>query len=277
MIRTVFAPLTAALLVLFAFAQQNESWKRPFPAHRIAGNVYYVGTEDLACFLITTEQGHILINTGLEDSAPQMRKSVENLGFRFEDIRILLTMQAHFDHVGAMAEIQKLTGAQVFASEGDAPALEDGGKSDPHFGNGARFRPMKVHRRLKQADVVRLGSTELNVISTPGHSKGSVSYTMKVSDGGKIRSLAIVNMLTVVMPLSGNPKYPDIVRDFRLSFTRQKQLKPDIWVAAHASQYRMQEKFKTGSFVDPDGYTRAVLDHERRFSDQLRRGQQSSL
>ena len=128
MIRTAAA---AVLLSAVVFAQENPSWRRPFPAHKISGNVYYVGTEDLACFLVTSPEGHILINTGLADSTPLIRESISKLGFRLEDVKILLTMQAHFDHVAAMGEVQRITGAQAFATEGDAPILESGGRAIP--------------------------------------------------------------------------------------------------------------------------------------------------
>lgn len=264
--RLLVALLSLACLVC---GEDNEGWRRPFPAHKIAGNLYYVGTEDLACFLVATPQGHILINTGLRDSTPLLSESFRALGFRLEDVKILLTMQAHFDHVAAMAEVKKLTGALVFATEGDAPILEDGGKSDPYFGVGSRFAPVKVDRRLKDGGVVELGGTRLTVISTPGHSKGSVSYTMTVMDGGRRRSVAIANMNTVVMPLTGNPKYPNITADFERSFDRQKRLSPEIWVAAHASQYGMQEKYKAGSFVDPQGYKGAIARYEKSFRQQM--------
>jgi metallo-beta-lactamase class B len=259
----------AALAVCCAFSQSNPAWTRPFPAHRIAGNVYYVGTEDLACFLITTPQGHVLINTGLADSTALIRAGVQKVGFKLEDVKILLNMQAHFDHVAAMAEIQRLSGAKVYATDGDAPALEDGGKSDPWFGEGARFEPVRVDRRLKDGDTVALGGIELKVVSTPGHSRGSVSYTMSVDDGGRTRSLAFVNMPTVVMPLRGNPKYPDIAADLERTIRRLKDLQPEIWVAAHGSQYRLQEKFKRGSFVDPEGYGRTVEEYDRSFRKAL--------
>src|SRR5688500_11892776 len=117
------------LLPLVASAQR-ENWRNPFPAHKIAGNLYYVGTQDLARFLITTADGHILINTGLADSTSLIRTSIEKVGFKLEDVKILLTTQAHFDHVAALREVQKLSGARMYATEGDAPVLEDGGKSD---------------------------------------------------------------------------------------------------------------------------------------------------
>lgn len=268
MIRLWMAAMIAAGGV---YAQSNPSWTRPFPAHRIAGNLFYVGTEDLACFLIATPQGHILVNTGLKDSVAGIRAGIEKLGYRFSDVKILLTMQAHFDHVAGFAEIQKATGAQVFATAPDAPVLEDGGKSDPFLGEEYRFAPVKVGRRLKDGDTVELGGTVLNVHLTPGHTKGSVTYSMKVSDGNKTYSVLLANMATVVMPLAGNPKYPAIAADFERTFRVQKALSADIWVAAHASQYGMQEKLKAGSFVDPAGYRRAVEHHEARFREELAR------
>jgi metallo-beta-lactamase class B len=259
-------------LIVYAglvFAQGNPGWRRPYPAHKIAGNLYYVGTEDLACFLFTTSNGHILINTGLADSTPIIRESMQRLGFRIEDIRILLTMQAHGDHVEAMKEIQDLSGAEVYATEADTPALEDGGKSDPAFGGQMSFAPVKVDRRLKDGDMITIGETQLKVILTPGHSKGSVSYSTTVDDGGKKRSVLIANMGSVVMPLVGNTKYPHIADDFVRSFQKQHQLSPEIWVAGHASQYDMARKHKAGSFVDPDGYKKAIDNFEQLFLKRL--------
>ncbi len=261
----------ASLIVSAAgFAQQNPSWTRPFPPHKIAGNIYYVGTEDLACFLLTTPQGHILINTGLSDSTPLIGASMQKLGFRLEDIRILLTMQAHFDHVAAMSEIRRISGAPVYATAPDTSSLEDGGRSDPFFGPRTRFAPVKVSRKLQDGDIIRLAGTELKVILTPGHTKGSVTYTTTVVDGGRKYSVAFANMATVVMPLVGNPKYPDIAADYERAFAKQRQLSPDIWVAAHASQYGMQEKLKAGSFVDPAGYKAAIERYAKLFHEQLK-------
>jgi metallo-beta-lactamase class B len=255
----MFQSLLFMALTMLLPAQQ-ESWKAPFPAHTIAGNLHYVGTEDLACFLIATPEGHILINTGLADSTETIRESMEKLGHRLEDIEILLTMQAHFDHVAAMAAIQKLTGARVLATQGDAAALEDGGKSDPFLPEEYRFTPVKVDRRLEDGDAIRLGGAELEVHLTPGHSKGSVTYTMNVVDNGKTYSVALANMGTIVMPLVDNKYYPEIAEDLAQSFRKQRALTPDIWVAAHASQYGMQEKYEAGSFVDANGYEQAI-DH----------------
>lgn len=268
-LRVTSAVALLCFLVPPAESQENSAWRRPFPPHRIAGNLYYTGTEDLACFLITTPAGHILINTGLDDSGPLLRESFQKLGFRLEDVKILLTMQAHSDHVAAMNDVRKVSGAKLFATEGDAPALEDGGVSDPYFGPRPQYAPLKVDRILKDGEVIRLGGTKLKVIYTPGHSKGSVSYSMTVTDGDRKRSVLIANMGTVVMPLKGNPRYPNIADDLAQSFERQKKLAPDIWVAAHASQYGMQEKLKSGTFVDPQGYKDAIDRYEKSFRNQL--------
>ena len=218
-----------------------------------------------------TPAGDILVNTGLVDSTPLIRESFRKLGFRLEDVKILLTMQAHYDHVAAMNEIRKITGAKVYITEPDAPVLEDGGKSDPFLGPEYRFAPVKVDRRLKDGDVVSLGGTELKVILTPGHTRGSVSYSTTLDDGGRKHNVLLANMNTVVMPLVGNRKYPQIAEDYERAYATQRQLSPDIWVAAHASQYNMAEKVKAGSFVDPQGYKQAVEHYYALFRETLER------
>lgn len=262
--------LLLLLLATWVAAAQSspDAWRKPFPAHKIAGNLYYVGTAELACFLITTPAGHLLINSGLDDSAAAIRKSVEDLGFRYGDIRILLTTQAHFDHTAALADIQKQTGAKMFATEGDKPVLEDGGASDYFFtADRFRFAPVRVDRVLQHGDTVELGGTELRVHLTPGHTKGSVTYTLR-ADG---KSVVIANMGSINdgVKLTGNAKYPAIADDYARTFRIQKSLACDIFVASHASQYHMPAKFKRGSFVDPEGYRRAVDHYEQQFRRQL--------
>ncbi|MEZ5355170.1 MAG: subclass B3 metallo-beta-lactamase [Bryobacteraceae bacterium] len=257
--------LLAALPVL----AQREAWTQPYPAYTIAGNLHYVGTADLACYLITTPDGHILINTGVDGSVPMIRKSMADLGFKMEDIRILLTMQAHFDHTAGLAEIARLSGAKMYATERDAPSLEDGGFSDPAFGGRQTFEPVKVSRRLKDGDSVKLGGSALKVILMPGHTKGSVGYSLEVETGGRKETVWIVNMPSVVMPLVGNTKYPDIVADYRKTFALLKTIHPRIWVAGHGSQYDMLAKHKAGSFADPEGFVQAVSRSETAFKERL--------
>jgi metallo-beta-lactamase class B len=266
----------AAMLAQSAVPSPPE-WRRPFAAHRVVGNVYYVGTYDLACFLVVTPQGNILINTGLADSAPLIRKSIADLGFKLEDVRWLLTTQAHYDHVAAMAEMKRLTGARVLASQADAVLLEDGGKSDFHFGPEYGYAPVKVGERIGDGQKLRLGGVELTAYLHAGHTRGSMSYGLTVQEGGKDYRVLIANMGTINpgVKLLGNARYPRIAEDYAKTFERQKALVCDIFLSSHASQYEMHRKYTPGAaydpkrFVDPDGYRRAVEGAESTYRRQL--------
>ena len=269
----------AALLGLFASLcpAQPEGWSQPFPGHRVIGNLYAVGTYDLGVFLITSDEGHILVNTALEDSVPLIRRNVESVGFRFEDIKILLQMQAHWDHTAALAEIKQITGAQMWATEDDAPVLEDGGFSDPHFGGRVSFKPVKVDKIINDGEVIELGTTKLTVIDTPGHTAGSSSYSMSVRENGREYSVVIANMGTINQgkKLVVDPTYPGVAEDFAKTFERQKAMQVDVWVAAHGSQYGLHSKYRPGqayspdTFVDPEGFLAAVERLENLYLKQL--------
>ncbi len=269
----------AALLVLFASLcpAQPEGWSRPFPGHRVIGNLYAVGTYDLGVFLITSDEGHILVNTALEDSVPLIRRNVESLGFRLEDIKILLQMQAHWDHTAALAEIKQITGAQMWATQDDAPVLEDGGFSDPHFGGRVSFKPVKVDKIIEDGEMIELGAIRLTVIDTPGHTAGSSSYRMSVRENGREYEVVIANMGTINQgkKLVVDPTYPGVAEDFAKTFERQKAMQVDVWVAAHGSQYGLHSKYRPGqayspdAFVDPDGFLAAVERLENLYLKQL--------
>ncbi len=265
------------LVVSAPLAAQREAWTRPFPAHRVIGNLYAVGTYDLAVFLITSQDGHILINTGLEDSTSLIRSNIESLGFRLEDVKILLTMQAHWDHTAALAEIKQMTGAEMWATAGDAPVLEDGGFSDPHFGGRESFKPVSVDKIIADGDVIELGETRLTVLGTPGHTAGSSSYTMQVREDGRDYDVAIANMGTINpgKQLVVDPTYPGVADDFAETFRKQKALEVDVWVAAHGSQYGLHDKYEAGqdynpdTFVDPEGFLAAVERLEKLYQEQI--------
>ena len=267
----------AVLLTTAPAAAQPAAWSKPFPGHRVIGNLYAVGTYDLACFLITSDEGHILINTGLAESAPLIRNNVESLGFRLEDVRILLTMQAHYDHAAAFAEIKQATGARLWATAGDAPLLEDGGASDPHFQGEYTFAPVPVDRILRDGEVIELGATRLTVVEMPGHTPGSVGYTMTVTENGRDYRVAIANMgsMNPGLRLLEDPTYPGIAEDFAETFRRQKAMDVDVWVAAHASQYGLHDKYRPGdpyspdTFVDPEGFLELVAHYEELYEKQL--------
>lgn len=260
-------------------AQADASWTEPFPAFKIVGNVYYVGSRGLASYLITTPQGHILINSNLVSSVPQIRDNVEKLGFHFPDIKILLISHAHWDHDAGSAEIKKLTGARYMVMDRDVPVVETGGKFDFQYGNspGSLYPPAQVDRTLHDGDQVMLGGTVLTAHLTPGHTKGCTTWTLKVTEAGKGYNVVIVGSPNVNpgYRLVNNPKYPDIAADYEKMFRVLRQLPCDVFLGAHGNYYNMEEKFaklKNGSanpFVDPEGYRRFVAEKEQDFRSEL--------
>jgi metallo-beta-lactamase class B len=260
-------------------AQDNADWTRPFPPFRIIGNVYWVGSYDLASYLIATPQGNILINTGVGDTAQQIKKSVETLGFKLSDTKLLTATHGHFDHVAGMAELKRMTGARLVVSEPDKALLETGGKADFRFGNtpGAQFEPAKVDGTFRDGESLGLGGTTLVAHLHPGHTKGATSFTMDVQEGGKTYHVIIANMGSINpgVKVSGMPGYPGITQDYANTFLSQKDMKIDVWLASHASQFRMHEKYKPGDpyaanrFVDPQGFLASVQSLEKVYLDQL--------
>ena len=200
------------------FAQDNPEWTTPHAPFRVVGNVYYVGSKDLASYLITTPQGHILINSNLTSSVPQIEKSVEALGFHFSDVKILLISHAHWDHAAGSAEIKQLTGAKYMVMDADVPVVESGGKTDFQYGAeaGSQFPPTKVDRVLHDGDEVQLGGVVLVAHKTPGHTKGCTTWTMKVQEKGKTYNVVIVGSPNVNpgYKLVNNAAYPGIAQDY---------------------------------------------------------------
>lgn len=257
----------------------NADWTRPFPPFRIIGNIYWVGSYDLSTYLITTPQGNILINTGVGDTAEQIKASVEKLGFKMADTKILTATHGHFDHVAGMAALKKMTGAKLVISERDKDLLETGGKADFRFGNvpSARFDPVKVDQTFKDGDTIALGGTVLTAHLNAGHTKGATSFTLNVSDGGKTYRVVIANMGSINpgVKMSGMPGYPGIAQDYANTFLAQKDMKIDVWLASHASQFRLHDKYKPGDlynperFVDPAGFLASVQQLEKAYLNQL--------
>ena len=274
---TLAIMLVALLGTSTGLLAQPEGWTRPFPGHRVIGNLYAVGTYDLGVFLITSDEGHILINTGLEDSTQLIRENIESVGYRLEDVRILLTMQAHWDHVAAFDEIKRLTGAQMLATPEDARVMEDGGFSDAHFGGEESFRPVEVDRIIRDGDVIELGDIALRVYEHPGHTEGSSSYSMVVNENGRDYNVVIANMGTINpgKRMVVNPTYPGVMEDFANTYRRQKEMDVDVWVSAHGSQYGLHGKWRPGqpynpnTFVDPIGFVEAVERLENIFQAQV--------
>lgn len=258
--------------------REMRSWNRPFAPYKVIGNIYYVGTSGVAQFLIVTPQGHILLDSGFQASVPGLAANVRALGFKFEDVKILLTSHAHIDHVQGHALVRRMTGAQVIASGPDAPVIASGGKGEPVFDGVYAWEPCPVDRVVGDGDRVTLGGTTLVAHLTPGHTRGATTWTMEVADGG--RALAVVFFPSAnVNPgvrLVGNPRYPEIAADFQRSFAIWKSLPCDVPLGAHGAFFDMDAKhgrLASGSgpnpFIDPPGYRTLIADAEKRFQDQL--------
>jgi metallo-beta-lactamase class B len=271
--------LTLLVLAGSVLAQNDPSWTEPFPPYKIVGNVYYVGSRGLASYLITTSQGHILINSSLESSVPLIRDSVEKLGFHFSDVKILLISHAHWDHAAGSVELKRLTGAKYMVMDADVPVIESGGKDDFQYGNsaGTLYPPAKVDRVLHDGDEVKLGDAALTAHLTPGHTKGCTTWTLTAREGGKTYNVVIVGSPNVNpgYHLVNNPKYPQIAADYERMFRVLKQLPCDIFLGAHGNYYDMEAKYaklKAGGanpFIDPDGYRNYVSEKEQAFRVEL--------
>ncbi len=258
----------------------KPEWSRSYQPFRIAGNLYYVGTYDLACYLITTSKGNILINTGLAASAAQIKKNIETLGFKFADIKILLTSQAHYDHVGAMAEIKKMTGAKLMADEKDAAVLASGGSADYELGQyGITFKPVTADRLLQNGDTITLGDMQLVMFHHPGHTKGSSSFLFTVKDNQRSYKMLIANMPTIISerPFAAITAYPGIANDYGYTLKAMKNISFDIWLAAHASQFNLHEKHKPGdaynpaAFIDQAGYDAELNDLQKQYDEKIQK------
>jgi len=246
-------------------AQRTE--EKQFPAHKVIGNIYSVGEDTHASFLITTPQGHILINSNYERNVPWIRESVEKLGFKFSDIKILLGSHAHADHMEGDALVKQLTGAQVMALDLDVPALEKmrpGGKPHP------------IDRVLHDKDQVTLGGTTLTARLTPGHTEGCTSWTTKAPEGGRTYDVVIMGCIGANgrIVLVNNAAYPKIAEDFQLTYDLLRTLPADVFMGSHADHYNMVEKYNAlgkgpNPYIDPEGYKNSINNYEQVFKFKL--------
>lgn len=268
-------PIHAAAALLCAVLACPAAQK--YPPIRIAGNLYYVGDEDLASFLIVTPKGDILVNTGFEYSIAEIRERMQTLGFKTADIKILLVTHAHSDHAAGMADMKRLTGAKMLAIEQEKPLLESGGKTDYLFGSSGWFKPVKVDQVFHDGDKIALGGVELTAHLTPGHTKGSVSYSFAVEDAGRTYQVLIANLPTVNpgTVLVKNPTYPHIAEDYQKTFDALGAMTCDIYLASHAGQFGLLAKWQPGAaydpqrFVDPWGLQRVLSRLEMSFDREL--------
>ena len=258
---------------------QSPEWTEPFPPFRIADNLYYVGSKGLASYLITTPQGHILINSDLEANVPLLQASITQLGFKFSDVKILLISHAHWDHDAASASVKKLTGASYMVMDADVPVVESGGAADFHYGGDAamRYPPVRVDRVLHDGDEVKLGNVVLVAHLTPGHTKGCTTWTLTVRDGGKTYNAVIIGSPNVNpgYVLVDNAKYPTIAEDYERTFRVLKSLPCDLFLGAHGAYFDMEAKYarmqkgEADAFVDREGCAAFVAQKEQAFRSEL--------
>jgi metallo-beta-lactamase class B len=272
--RTLVRSAMFVLCVAVAAAQQNPDWHASFPAFKIAGNLYYVGTADLAVYLVQTPQGNILINSDFAEDVPTVRKSIEQLGFKYADTKIVLISHAHGDHDGGVGIIQRDTGARVMVMEGDVAEVE----------SKAAGRPAaKVDRVLRDGDTVELGGSRLTARLTPGHTKGCTTWTMEVEDGGRKLNAVIIGSPNVNpgYVLVGNTNYPAIAADYEKTFKVLKSLPVDLFLGAHGGYFGMKAKYErmkggdAKAFIDPVGYKAWVDERESAFRKEWERQKQN--
>ena len=259
--------LLAALLV---------KWNTPTEPFRMIGNVYYVGTDGLASYLITSPQGHILVDTVMPEATSQIKANIEKLGFKVADIKYLLNTHAHIDHTGGLAEMKQASGAQLVAGEADKPLLEGGYYPGAREETALNFPPVKVDRTVREGDTVTIADVTLTARETPGHSPGCTSWEFSVKDGDATRSALIFCSGTVALNrLVTNPTYPGIVTDYKKTFARAQDMKPNVLLAPHPEMYKMAEKRAKlaeggpNPFVNPGEFNAYAATLEKAFEDAL--------
>lgn len=273
--------ITASLCAPVSFAEVPKDWTTPIDPFKIAGNLYYVGSRDLAAYLVVTPQGNILINSNLETSPPQIRHSVEQLGFKWTDTKILLSSQAHYDHVAGAAEVLRETHAKYEVMEGDVEVAESGGGKTSFDLPDSFFPKAHVDKTLHDGDKITLGGTTITALRTAGHTRGCTTFTMEINEGGKKRLAAIVggwssNPGVTYVAIKGKPaSYPGIEKDFEHTFATYKALPVDIFLGAHGVYFNMLQKLDQGArtnpslWIDREGYKAAIQKADENFHREL--------
>jgi metallo-beta-lactamase class B len=277
--------LTSALLLATAahaetpFSKERLEWNKPQKPFHMIGNLYYVGMAGVAVFLIKTDDGLIVTDGGLPESAPVIEKNIRALGFQLKDVKLLLNSHAHFDHSGGLPRLKKDTGAKLAAGAADKPFLESGHIT---FGPSAKIDTIPVHvdQAVKDGDKVSLGDVTLTAHATPGHTKGCTTWTMPLSDGGKTYKVMFFCSISVAgNPLVGDAAYPNIQNDYKASFAKLNAMQADIFLAPHGVQFGLADKLakiKPGApnpFIDPGELhrflTKARVDYDAELAKQV--------
>ena len=275
---TVVAWTALAAAARAELSEEEKGWNEPVEPFRIAGNVYYVGAREVTSYLIATPAGHVLIDSGFAETAPQVLANVRTLGFEPKDVKWLLISHPHYDHVGGIADLRDATGAKVAVSAADAEQAKNGGKGDFQWGDRFTYRAFTADRLLQDGDTVALGGATLTANVTAGHTRGCTSWSTQVTERGK--PLHVVFVCSITFPgyrLAGNEAYPRIVDDYRDTFRRLAAMPVDVFLAAHGSFFRLVEKRaalcrnpENNPFVDAQGYRDHVERQRQQFEHQIK-------
>jgi len=248
----------------------------PVEPYQVIGNIYYVGAVGISSHIIVTPEGLILLDTGTQQMLPGIRTNLEKLGYTFNDVKIILSSHAHWDHVEGHAAIKELSGAKVMAMGEDAAAISSG--LDNSAAGAQGWNSVEVERILRDQDTVTLGGVTMQAHLTPGHTKGTTTWTTMVEENGKSYRVVFVGGTGINrgVKLLSNTRHPGIIEDYALTFRILKELDGEVFLAQHPSMYGMDEKLerlKAGAaenpFIDPEGYRRFVEEQEGRYLKQL--------
>jgi metallo-beta-lactamase class B len=277
---TFFIIAALVLLPASTFSQYEsmlKEWNQPFKPFKIIGNIYYVGTSSLACYIIKTKSGLILLDTALQESSPIVRANIESLGFNLKDVKIMLASHAHFDHVAGHADMKAATGAKVYAMKADAEIMESGGQKGFHPIKPF-YKPIKVDKTLKDGEVVRLGGVAMTAHLTPGHTEGNTAWTMIVEENGKKYSVVFTCSLSINpgVRMVNNPTWAGVKEAYAKSFATLKTLPCDVFLGPHAPFFKMEEKVKRlgtqpNPFIDPNGLRDFIEMNEKAYNAQIQR------
>jgi len=259
------------------FTQAPKEWNLPVKPFRIIGNIYYVGSAGISSCLIESSAGLILLNSGTAETASQVLANIQQLGFDPHQVKILVGLHGHYDHIGGMAVIKHATGAKLYMSAADRAVVESGGRNDFQYGDGFAWQPVAVDRELRDGDNIRLGGTELVVHATPGHTPGAIACTMDIRQADKEYHIVFAGSVSCPnYTLVGNPRYPGIAEDFACTFKTMKSLPCDIFLTEHGWDCALADKMKLleqgrnpNPFIDPAGYRQYLESAEARYHDLL--------
>lgn len=263
--------------LFITLAAKALKWEEPTEPVRIVGPVYFVGTKGLGVFLFTTSEGHILMNTGMPSSGPMIVDSIRKLGFKPEDVKLMINSHAHADHAGAFAWLKAQYGGELAVMKDDVAAMESGDANDFKYANDLTYPAAKVDRVLRDGDSIKMGDVLLTAYHTPGHTRGATTWVANLVVDGKSYIVAFPDGagFNPGYRLAKDPSYPGIADDYRRTHHALEMLKPDIWLAQHNEYYDLEgkrERAKTEgvkAWIDPEGYRRFIAGKKRAFEDEV--------